>query len=93
MTDIKFLFFPAVGNAKDGKVNKVGDYGNYWSVSLNDGKVNNAWNFNFDGDLYEVNNDNRYYGNSVRPVRLQHLFSSFYFYRHGFLINEKTITF
>ena len=92
MTDIKFLFFPAVGNAEDGKVNKVGDNGNYWSASLDDKNVNNAWNFNFNDGNHEMNNDNRYYGYSVRPVRLQHLFSSFYFYHHGFLINEKTIT-
>ncbi len=79
MTDIRFLFFPAVGNAEDGKVNKVGDNGNYWSVSLNDKDVNDAWNFNFnDGDC-KMNNNGRCYGNSVRPVRLQHLFSSFYF--------------
>lgn len=79
MTGIRFLFFPAAGNAEDGKVNDVGDNGNCWSASLNDENVNNAWNFNFNEDFYEVNNDNRYYGNSVRPVRLQHLFSSFYF--------------
>ena len=70
MADIKFLFFPAVGNAENGKVNNVGDFGNYWSVSLNDDGVSNAWELNFNDGNCEVNNNNRYYGHSVRPVRL-----------------------
>ena len=70
MAVIRFLFFPAVGNAENGKVNNVGDYGNYWSVSLNDDDVNNAWKLNFNDGNCEVNNNNRYYGYSVRPVRL-----------------------
>ena len=70
MADIKFLFFPAVGNAENGKVNDVGDYGNYWSASLNDKNVSNAWKLNFKDGNCEVNNNNRYYGYSVRPVRL-----------------------
>ena len=81
MTDIKFLFFPAVGNAIDGEVNNVGDNSYCWSASLDGGNVGNARNFesNGDYDIYRMDSNNRYIGNSVRPVRLQHLFSSFYF--------------
>jgi len=70
MADIKFLFFPAVGNAADGKVNNIGDNGNYWSASLGSKDVSNAWKLNFNDGNREVNNNNRYYGYAVRPVRL-----------------------
>jgi uncharacterized protein (TIGR02145 family) len=65
----KFLFFPAVGNAEDGEVYGVVDYGGCWSVSLNGEDVMNAWRLDFrDGDC-GVGDDGRYYGYSVRPVR------------------------
>ena len=62
------LFFPAVGNALDGQAYGVGRYGVYWSVSLNDKSVTNAWNLNFKA-MCEVNNEIRCSGYSVRPVR------------------------
>jgi uncharacterized protein (TIGR02145 family) len=65
----KFLFFPAVGDSEDGEVYGVGDYGNYWSVSLNDKCVFSAWELDFEGGDCGVNGDNRCYGYSVRPVR------------------------
>lgn len=65
----KFLFFPAVGYAEDGEVNDVGDYGYYWSVSLNDENVDDAWVLNFGDGGCEVDSGDRYYGCSVRPVR------------------------
>jgi hypothetical protein len=67
----KFLFFPAVGSAEDGGVYDVGDYGICWSVSLYDGYVGNAWNFYFGDGGHGMGNDApRYYGYSVRPVRV-----------------------
>lgn len=65
------LFFPAVGNAVNGEVYYVGDFGSCWSVSLNDKGVNYAWGLDFeDGDLGGVYYNNRCCGYSVRPVRL-----------------------
>jgi hypothetical protein len=69
----KFLFFPAVGSAGVGEVVDVGDYGYYWSVSLEGGYVGNAWYFYFDGGSRGLYNDGRCYGYSVRPVRFQNL--------------------
>lgn len=69
MAEIWFLFFPAVGNAENGEVNNVGEYGNYWSASLGSKNVNNAHKLNFNNGNCEVNNNNRYYGYAVRPIK------------------------
>lgn len=48
---------------------------NYWSVTENNS--NNAWNVNFGNG--NVNNNNKYNGNSVRPVAaFDELFNAFY---------------
>ncbi|MGN0187351.1 MAG: hypothetical protein ACI392_06370 [Paludibacteraceae bacterium] len=49
-------------------MNNAGNNGNYWSSSLNTDNPNNAWNVNFNSDNVNRNNNNRYYGQSVRPV-------------------------
>lgn len=69
------LFLPAAGNRWDDELNDAGNWGNYWSSSLNTDNPNNAWNFNFNSDNYNMNNNNRNNGQSVRPVRSsgQHL--------------------
>ncbi len=64
-----FLFFPAVGNANNGKMNNVGSNGYYWSSSLNSDKVTNAWKLYFNSGSRNINNNNRYIGYPVRPVR------------------------
>jgi len=66
----KFLFFPAVGNAGDGKVGGVGDCGLYLSVSLSGRDVHRAWLLDFGDGYCVVDNYYRCYGYSVRPVRL-----------------------
>lgn len=65
----KFLFFPAVGGAGNGEVSGVGDFGYYWSVSLNDRNVSGAWVLGFEVGHCEVGSGDRYYGFSVRTVR------------------------
>ena len=75
------LFVPFAGNANKGEVNDVGNNGNVWSSSLNSSNVNNAFNLNVnDKPNADLNNNNRYYGFSVRGV-LEHwsmtIFSSF----------------
>ena len=61
-------FLPAAGNRNDTNLNDEGSNGNYWSSSLNTDNPNNAWTVNFNSDNVNRNNNNRYYGNSVRPV-------------------------
>ena len=63
------LFLPAAGNCWDSGLNNAGSNGNYWSRSLNTDNPNNAWNLNFNSDNCNMNNNNRYNGFSVRPVR------------------------
>ena len=59
---------PAAGWRNDTSLNNAGENGNYWSSSLNSGNPNNAMELNFNSGNHNTNNDNRYNGNSVRPV-------------------------
>lgn len=65
----RFLFFPAVGDAGGSEVYNIGDYGLYWSVSLNAENVYDAWGFDFGGGRCKMYSGYRCYGYSVRPVR------------------------
>ena len=60
---------PAAGNRNGTSLNNAGSNGNYWSSTLNSGNSNNAYELNFNSDNHNVNNSNRYYGQSVRPVK------------------------
>lgn len=62
------VFLPAAGNRNGTSVNNVGSNGNYWSSTANDS--DNAWNLNFNGSDANMNNNNRYNGQSVRLVRV-----------------------
>lgn len=59
---------PAAGNRNGESVNNSGSNGNYWSGSLNSNNSNNAYNLNFNSGNHDWNNNNRYYGHTVRPV-------------------------
>jgi hypothetical protein len=52
----------------EGTLNNAGSNGNYWSSSLNTDNPNNAYNVNFNSDNVDWNNNNRYYGLTVRSV-------------------------
>lgn len=60
---------PAAGNGNDSNLNNPGSNGNYWSSTPNSDNSNNAWNLNFNSSNFNWNNNNRYNGQSVRPVR------------------------
>ena len=61
-------FLPAAGYRNDTNLNNAGSNGYYWSSSLNENNTDNAWNVNFNSGDANSNNNNRYYGQSVRPV-------------------------
>lgn len=63
-----FLFLPAAGYCDDSDLNDAGDYGNYWSRSLYTDSPNNAWYLYFEDGDFNTDNNNRYNGQSVRPV-------------------------
>ncbi len=69
--DLAFrVFLPAAGYRNNSSLNNAGSNGNYWSSELNSNNSNNAWKLNFNsGNVNTNNNNNRYYGQSVRPVR------------------------
>ena len=61
-----------------GALNGAGGNGNYWSAAPASAK--NAYNLNFNsGSVYPLNNNNRAYGFSVRPVRAFNLTEVFVF--------------
>jgi hypothetical protein len=62
------LFLPAAGYRWDDELSYVGNFGGYWSSSLDTDGPYGAWNFIFDSDYFNVS----YYrdgGFTVRPVR------------------------
>lgn len=71
-------FFPAAGNYNGTSLNNSGSNGYYWSSSWYNSS--NGYNLNFNsGNVNPQNNNNRYYGFSVRAVQ------------HSFSINNKGI--
>ena len=62
------VFLPAAGYRNNSDLNNAGSNGYYWSSSVNNS--NNAYNLNFNVSNVDWNNNNRYNGQSVRPVLL-----------------------
>ena len=66
------IFLPASGCRNDTSLVDAGSYGDYWSRSLSTGYSNNAYNLNFYSSYINTYDYNyRYYGRSVRPVRVK----------------------
>ena len=64
------LFLPAAGGRWDDELDDVGDYGNYWSSSLDTGHPYDAWIFGFYMDyFFDMASQVRFIGYTVRPVR------------------------
>jgi len=63
------LFLPAAGERWDGELYDAGDWGDYWSSSLNTDGPDYAWDFSFDSGYYNMYGDYRGSGFTVRPVR------------------------
>lgn len=64
------IFLPAAGDRDGTSIYNAGDYGYFWSGSLNESSSYYAWGLyvNSDGN-HDVGSGNRSYGLSVRPVR------------------------
>ncbi|MBR6590758.1 MAG: fimbrillin family protein [Bacteroidaceae bacterium] len=62
-----FIFLPAAGNWYDTDLNNVGSIGGYWSATPYN-YVNRAYDLSFGSGGYYWSHNNRYFGNSVRPV-------------------------
>lgn len=65
----KTLFLPAAGCRLDGELYETGSTGAYWSSSIVTDGPNRSWYFYFNSGDYYMNNDPRFIGLSVRPVR------------------------
>lgn len=64
------IFLPAAGYGHYEYLHKAGSWGNYWSSSLYESDTDYAWRLNFySGLVWAGVRINRYYGQSVRPVR------------------------
>jgi uncharacterized protein (TIGR02145 family) len=64
------LFLPAAGYRNLSNLNLAGSGGYYWSSSLYTGSPYDAWNFYFGSGSYFMGYYYRYYGLSVRAVRV-----------------------
>ena len=63
------LFLPAAGGRWDDELFGAGDWGGYWSSSLNTDYPYNAWYFYFNSVYYNMYDGYRGNGFTVRPVR------------------------
>ena len=63
-----YMFVPAAGDAVEGSMQSVGQFGSLWSSSLNSSDVQNAWVFGFNAYRGYVDYGNRYDGVPVRGV-------------------------
>jgi hypothetical protein len=64
----KSIFLPAAGYRDGSSLYKAGNYGYYWSSSLNTDYPYDAWYVRFNSDHVDRYSHSRYCGFSVRPV-------------------------
>ena len=62
------IFLPAAGSHEGTSLYDAGSYGYYWSSSLYSSSSRDAYDLNFNSGDVNWYNDNRYLGQSVRPV-------------------------
>ncbi len=62
------IFLPAAGYRYDGDLSSAGNFGYYWSRSLNPDNPGSAWSVGFYSDYVGRYSSSRYGGLSVRPV-------------------------
>ena len=63
------IFLPAAGIRDGSELDNAGKWGYYWSSSLNAAYSYYAHNLLFDSGKHDLNDNNRHYGFTVRPVR------------------------
>ena len=64
------IFLPAAGLVIDSDLGYFGSSGIYWSSTSYPGESGGAWRLGFESDYFDQNYTfNRYYGQTVRPVR------------------------
>ena len=64
------VFLPAAGDRSSSSLVSAGSYGYYWSRTLNSDAPDYAWYPGFGSSYIYAGNSGRYFGFSVRPVRL-----------------------
>ena len=64
------IFLPAAGYRYDTSLGDAGSYGTYWSRSLYTSNSSYSYNLGFISGNINWNRGHRYYGQSVRPVRV-----------------------
>ena len=62
------IFLPAAGVRGGSELDNAGKWGYYWSSSLNAAYSYYAHNLLFDSGKHDLNDNNRHYGFTVRPV-------------------------
>ena len=65
----KNIFLPAAGNGDYSDLCGPGLDGYYWSSAPNSGNSNHAWNLDFTSDDFGQRSNERFGGQSVRPIR------------------------
>ena len=64
------IFFPATGYYNGTECSSSGTHGNYWLSDLQDATLANEFYFPDTNNNIKVSSNYRYYGNTIRPIRL-----------------------
>ncbi|MCR4812834.1 MAG: Ig-like domain-containing protein [Bacteroidales bacterium] len=71
VTNGNSLFLPVAGYRGSSELYVAGEFGDYWSSSLDEDSPGRAWGMYFSSHSHDVGSGNRLYGRSVRAVRSQ----------------------
>lgn len=69
-SNANFIFLPAAGRRKDTSLNRVGEYGYYWSRLLDSYSPSAHDLYFYSSYVSRYSDDYRYYGYTVRPVHV-----------------------
>ena len=82
------LFLPAAGDCTNSELEGAGDYGFYWSRSVNSNYPAFASNLYFEDGDQATDETSRYFGQSVRPVHVGDVVPSYKLYKGSAPINK-----
>ncbi|MBP5420200.1 MAG: hypothetical protein J6Y72_10370 [Bacteroidales bacterium] len=64
----KSIFLPAAGYRIENDIDLVDDYGSYWSSSIFNQNMKQAWFITMNSEYVQADHYNRYYGHTIRAV-------------------------
>lgn len=64
------IYLEAAGSASGNRIAGIGEFGRYWTSTLHEEGNCSAYNLRFSQTTYELVDDTRFYGRTIRPVKI-----------------------